>query len=60
MPGCVVGEIAFAALGGLTVGGWILSAYVSAADTVTVTLMNKTGGVLDIGSASLRVRVIRG
>lgn len=60
VTGCVVGEVAMASMGGLTVGGWVLSAYTSAADTVTVTLLNKTGGVLDVGSGALRVRVIQG
>jgi hypothetical protein len=35
----------------------LLSAHVSAADTVHVTLMNKTGGVLDLASDTLTVLV---
>jgi DUF4097 and DUF4098 domain-containing protein YvlB len=34
-----------------------LSAQVTAADTVTATLSNNTGGTIDLGSATVRVRV---
>lgn len=36
---------------------WELSAWVSAANTVTVLLRNRTGGTVDLGSGTLRVRV---
>lgn len=40
-------------------GSWILHGFVSAADTVRVTIMNRTGGTVDLGSGTLRARVVR-
>jgi hypothetical protein len=37
----------------------MLTAYVSAADTVTVVLFNPTAGSIDLGSATLRARVFK-
>lgn len=34
----------------------IVTAYVSAADTVTVVLLNETGGSIDLGAVSVNVR----
>lgn len=38
---------------------WILTGYVSAADTVRVVLLNATGGTVDLASGTLRVRVFK-
>lgn len=38
---------------------WILYGYVSAADTVRVIIFNATGGTVDLGSGTLRVRVFK-
>jgi hypothetical protein len=35
-----------------------VTAYVSAADTVTVRLQNESGGAIDLASGTLRVRVL--
>lgn len=48
----------FVAAGGVPAGA-VLSASVTAADTVTVTLFNKTGVALDLASGTLRVVLIR-
>jgi hypothetical protein len=39
--------------------GIILSAYVSAADTVTVTATNATSGAINLGSGTISVEVIK-
>lgn len=38
---------------------WILTGYVSAADTVRAVLLNATGGAVDLASGTLRVRVFK-
>jgi hypothetical protein len=38
-------------------GTWLLSAQVTAANTVTVTLRNDSGGTIDPASGTLRVTV---
>lgn len=43
----------------LDLQGIELTAYVSAADTVTCLLRNDTGGAIDLGSGTLRCRVIK-
>lgn len=44
----------FAALSNITSSGWLISASCTGTDTVTVTIMNKTGGVVDLGNATVR------
>ncbi len=39
--------------------GAILTGHVTAANTVTVTLLNKTGGALNLGSGTLVAQVLR-
>jgi len=55
LTGATVGQPCYAGLGAITTGGWQLSAHCTSADTVTVTLTNRTGGTVDLGSSSLRV-----
>lgn len=43
----------------LSLAGLLLTAYVSAADTVTVVFANLTGGAVDLGSGTLAVEIIR-
>lgn len=43
----------------LTLSGLVMTAYVSAADTVTVVLFNPTAGAIDIASGTLRARVFK-
>ena len=47
-----------ASFGGDT-AGITITAWVSAANTVSVRFQNKSGGTLDINSSTLRARVIR-
>lgn len=61
VPGATLGDIAvasFSVAGGVPAGA-ILSAAVTAADVVTVTLFNKTGGALDLASGTLKVLLLR-
>jgi len=61
VAGAAVGDFAVASLnvaGGVPANA-VLAASVTAADTVTVTLFNKTGAALDLSSGTLRALVFR-
>lgn len=55
--GAALGDFALASLG-VDVAGISVTAYVSAADVVSVRLQNESGGTLDLASTTLRVRVL--
>lgn len=57
ITGAVVGDFCLAALAGDT-GGITVSAYVSAADTVTVRFQNESGGTVTIGSVAITATVL--
>ncbi len=57
VPGAELGDFAFASVGVDQVGA-ILTAYVSAADTVSVRFQNESGSTLDLASTTLRVFVV--
>lgn len=59
VTGAAVGDMAVANLSTLTQANAVLDAKVTAADTVTVVLFNKTGGALDVASGTLKVLVLR-
>jgi hypothetical protein len=54
VPGVTFGMICSAVLS-ISASGLVLSAQVSAADTITVTLTNNTGGAVDLASSTLSV-----
>jgi hypothetical protein len=56
VTGAVLGDYALASFS-LTTSGILVSATVSATDTVTVVFLNMTGGTLDLASGTLRARV---
>lgn len=56
VTGAALGDYALASHS-ISLQGIALTAAVTAADTVTVTLFNKTGGTLDIASGTLKARV---
>lgn len=56
--GCVLGDFASAAFS-LNLQGISLTAYVSAADTVSVRFQNESGGVIDLGSGTVTVRTYK-
>jgi hypothetical protein len=56
VTGAALGDFADASMS-ISLGGTILHAYVSAADTVTVVQRNDTGGAVDLASGTLRARV---
>jgi hypothetical protein len=57
VTGAALGDFATCSFG-LTLAGLVATAYVSAADTVTVVLFNPTLGAIDLASTTLRVRVM--
>jgi hypothetical protein len=54
VPGVVFGMVCYASLG-ISTAGMMLTASVSAADTITATLSNNTGGAVDLASSTLTV-----
>jgi hypothetical protein len=55
LTGAALGDYVQASFS-LDLQGVVLSAYVSAANTVTVVMLNMTGGTLDLASGTLKVR----
>jgi len=58
VTGAALGDFVIASFS-LTIAGMVLSAEVSAANTVAVTLINNTGGAVDLGSGTITVRVLK-
>lgn len=58
VTGAALGDHCVVSFGG-DLSGISVTSYVSAADTVSVRLQNESGGVLDLGSSTLRARVFR-
>ncbi len=56
--GAALGDFAMASFS-LDLQGIIVTAYVSAADTVSVIFQNESGGILDLASGTLRTRVYK-
>lgn len=50
-------DTAIATFDSITGSGWFISAIVTGADTVTVTILNKTGGTVDLAAGTVRVDV---
>ena len=59
VTGAAVGDVVLASHDSITTGGWLISGSVSAANTVRVTLLNQTGGTVDLASGTLRAVVLR-
>jgi hypothetical protein len=59
VTGAAVGEAVSVGFSTAVPAGAILSGSVTATDTVTVTLFNKTGGAMDLASGTLRAAVLR-
>lgn len=57
VPDAKLGDFALASFS-LDVADLMLTAAVTAADTVTAVLANNTGGAVNLGSGTLRVKVI--
>lgn len=58
VTGAALGDFALASFS-VTVAGLVVTAYVSATDTVTVVLYNPTGAPIDLASATLRARAFK-
>ena len=58
VTGAVLGDCAIASFS-LDVADLVLTANVTAADTVTCILANNTGDAVDLGSGAIRARVIK-
>jgi len=58
VTGAALGDFAMASFS-LNLQGITLTAWVSAADTVSVRMQNESGGALNLASGTLRARVIK-
>lgn len=58
VAGAALGDLALASMS-VDVADLMLSASVTAANTVTVVLANNTGGAVDLGSGTLKVAVLK-
>jgi len=59
VPGAAVGDFVMASLTTMVTNDMMLTAHVSAADTVKVILFNPTAGAIDLGSGTLAVIVFK-
>lgn len=59
VPGAAVGDFCMASLSSMLTNDMMLTAHVSAADTVRVILFNPTAGALNVGSGTLAVLVFK-
>lgn len=59
VPGAAVGDFVMASLTTMGTNDMMLTAHVSAADTVKVVLFNPTSGAIDLGSGTLAVIVFK-
>lgn len=59
LPGAALGDVAVPSFSNAITAGAFMVAHVTSADTVTVTLFNKTGSSLDLASGTLKVVIIR-
>ncbi len=59
VPGVALGDMVIGASLAVDVAGLVVTAYVSAADTVSIRFQNETGGTVDLASSTLRLVVAR-
>lgn len=59
VPGVALGDIVLGVSLGVDVAGLTVTAYVSAANTVTVRFQNESGGTVDLASTTIKLVVAR-
>jgi len=59
VPGVVLGDVVIGFSFGVSLAGITATAYVSAADTVTIRVQNESAGTVDLASTTVRVVVGR-
>jgi hypothetical protein len=59
VPGVALGDVVLGVSLGLDLAGMQLTAYVSAANTVTVIFNNVTGGTVNLGATTIKLLVAR-
>jgi len=59
VPGVVLGDMVLSASLAVDVAGLIVTAYVSAANVVSIRFQNETGAEVNLASATLRLVVVR-
>lgn len=59
VPGVVLGDMVIGLSTGVSEGGLVRRAYVSAANTVTIASTNTTGGAVNLASTTIKLVVAR-
>lgn len=59
VPGVALGDMVLSASLAVDVAGLIVTAYVSAANTVSIRFQNETGAEVNLASSTLRLVVVR-
>jgi hypothetical protein len=59
VPGVALGDMVLSASLAVDVAGLIVTAYVSAANTVSIRFQNETGASVNLASSTLRLVVVR-
>lgn len=59
VPGVVLGDMVIAVAVAVSLVGMSVTAYVSAADVVTVRIQNESGSTVDLASATIKILVGR-
>jgi hypothetical protein len=59
VPGVVLGDMVLAFSFGVSLSGMTATAYVSAADTVTIRIQNESAGTVDLASTTVKILVGR-
>jgi hypothetical protein len=59
VPGVALGDMVLSASLAVDVAGLIVTAYVSAANVVSIRFQNETGGTVDLAAATLRLVIVR-
>jgi hypothetical protein len=59
VPGVALGDMVLAFSFGVSLQGMTVTAYVSAADTVSIRVQNESAGTIDLASTTIRVLVGR-
>lgn len=59
VPGVALGDMVLSASLAVDVAGLIVTAYVSAANVVSIRFQNETGDTVDLAAATLRLVIVR-
>jgi hypothetical protein len=59
VPGVALGDMVLGFSFGVDLAGMTVTAYISAADTVTIRVQNESGGTINLASTTIRLVIAR-